>query len=183
MDLLYSIAQALYDFINSGPGLLAFFVYLVLAGCPLVLLHEYGHAIVAVLRLETDVEVAVGDVVKLAEFRLGQVNASVHALQGVTGIAGSANFDASRARAEDVLWIALAGPFVSAICLALTIVCYSIAPSDGFLHDLLWVAVVVNLYGVLNLIPFKLQDRRSSPAEPSDGQLALDALRVIRELR
>jgi hypothetical protein len=180
---LYVIAQTIYDFLQGGPGLLLFFLYLVVVGLPFIMLHEFGHALVAVQRLGEEVEVAVGNVIEFAQFRLGQVNVSLHALQGLHSTAGSASFDASRARAEDVFWIAAAGPIVSAGCMALGVLLYSSAPPDGFVHDLAWMTVFVNLWGVLNVIPFRLQDRRSGPAHPSDGRLALDALRVIRELR
>ena len=80
------------------------------------------------------------------------------------------------------VWIALAGPVVSAIGLVLAMLCFSAAPADGFVHDLLWAAVLVSFYGVLNLIPFKF-DGDGDGQSASDGRMALDALRVIRELR
>ena len=167
---------------NGGPGLVVGVVYLFVVGGPVILLHELGHALVAVKRLGADVEVTVGNAAKLAQLRLGQVNASVFALRSPLAPAGSASFDASRATARDVLWITLAGPVASAIGLVLSVLCFSAAPADGFLHDVLWAAVFTSVYGILNLIPFKLDDGDGAPFE-SDGRMALDALRVIRELR
>jgi len=183
VDVLYTIAAALFDFISSGPGLLACALYLLVADWPVILLHELGHAMVAVRRLGGDVEVTVGNAVKLAQLRLGQVNASLHALQSPLGTAGSVTFDASRARAEDVLRVALAGPAVSALNFVGLVGAYSIAPDDGVLHDLLWAGTLASLYGVLNVIPFRLQELGQSSPQPSDGWLARDALRVMRELR
>ena len=182
MDVLYSLAQVLYDFIESSPGLLGILVYPFVVGFPLIWLHEIGHALVAVRRLDTDVEVTVGNAAQVAQVRLGQINASLNVLRTPGAPAGSATFDASRARAEDVFWIALGGPALSAVALVLTIVIYSAAPADGFVHDLLWTAVMVGLYGVLNLIPFKFGGEGDGQSA-SDGRMALDALRVIRELR
>ena len=183
MDLLYAIAEALFNFINSGPALFTSALYLLPAGLPLILLHELGHAVVAARRLGGDVEVTVGNAVRLAQFRLGHVNASLHALQSPLGTVGSVSFDVSRARAKDVLWIAVAGPLASLIGFVGVLTAYSIAPGDGVLHDLLWAAVWASLYGVLNLIPFRLQELGQSSPQPSDGWLARDALRVIRDLR
>ena len=182
MDVLYSLAQVLYDFIESSPGLLGILVYPFVVGFPLIGLHEIGHAVVAMRRLDTDVEVTVGNAAQVAEVRLGQISASLNILRTPGAPAGTASFDASRARAEDVLWIALAGPAFSAVALVLTILLYSAAPADGLVHDLLWTAVMVGLFGVLNVIPFRLGGEGKGQSA-SDGRMALDALRVIRELR
>ena len=144
VDLLYAATQEFVDFMNGSPSLLAFWVYLLIAGLPIILLHELGHALVAVRRLDADVEVTVGNAAKLAQLRLGQVNASIFALRSPLGPAGSASFDASRATAQDVVWIALAGPVVSAIGLVLAMFCFSAAPADGFVHDMLWAAVLTS---------------------------------------
>ena len=167
----------------GGPGLLMGMLYIAIVGLPLILLHELGHAMVAARRLDADVEVTVGNAVKIAQVRLGQVNASLHAFQNPLGTVGSASFDASRARAEDVLWIALAGPAVSVLCFVGVIAAYSVAPVDGVVRDVLWAGVVVTVYGILNVIPYKLRDLGQSAPQPSDGWLARDALRVLRELR
>ena len=183
MDVLYALAEAIVNFMDSSPGLFGVLVYSLLVGAPIILLHELGHAVVAVRRLGADVEVTVGNAARLAQLRLGQVNASIFALRSPLGPAGSASFEASRASARDIVWIALAGPFVSAVGLVLVILCFTAAPAEGFVHDLLWVAVLPSFWGVLNLIPFKFDDRDGSLPFESDGRMALDALRVIRELR
>jgi hypothetical protein len=182
VDLPYWLAQNFYDFMNGSPSLLTGWIYIVAAGAPIILLHELGHALVAVRRLDTDVEVTVGNAAEVAQLRLGQVNASVFALRSPLGPAGAASFDASLATARDVFWIALAGPVASAIGLAAVLLCYAAAPADGFVHNLLWAAVLTSFYGVLNLIPFRLGGEGPGPSA-SDGRTALDALRVIRELR
>ena len=183
VDLLYSVTEAIVEFMNGGPSLLLGAVYLFVVGAPIILLHELGHAIVAVRRLGTDVDVTVGNAAKLAQLRLGQVNASIFALRTPLASAGSASFDASLATARDVLWIALAGPVASAIGFVVSVLCFSAAAADGFVHDLLWAAVFTSVYGIVNLIPFKLDDGDGTLPFESDGRIALDALRVVRELR
>ena len=182
MDVLYWLAQVVFDFMNGAPSLPLDLVYLLVIGTPIILLHELGHALVAVRRLGTDVEVTVGNAAELAQMRLGQVNAAIFALPNPLAPAGTASFDGSLATARDVLWIALAGPVVSLIGLVLAVLCFSAAPADGFLHDVLWAAVFTSMYGPLNLIPFKFSGDGEGQFA-SDGRMALDALRVIRELR
>ena len=58
----------------------------------------------------------------------------------------------------------------------------SAVPMQGVVHDLVWAAVVVNVFGVLNLIRIELRDGGGSVSR-SDGRLALDALRALWALR
>jgi hypothetical protein len=59
----------------------------------------------------------------------------------------------------------------------------SVASSAGVLHDALWAATLGGVFGVLNLVPLSLRERRDGPTVRTDGRLALDALRVARALR
>jgi hypothetical protein len=92
-------------------------------------------------------------------------------------------FDASRATAHHVFWIAIAGPLASVAGTVVAAALYSAAPASGFVHDLLWAAVAGGVVGVLNIIPLKVQEKRTGPVLHTDGWLALDALRVARALR
>ena len=182
MDLLYALAAAILGFMATGPPLVWSFVAIAIAGIPVILLHELGHAIAARRLLDGDVEVVVGTTGKLAELRLGRVLATINVLSHPAGPAGTVGFDDARATARDVLWIALAGPLASLLGFVATAMVLSAVPMQGVVHDLVWAAVVVNVFGVLNLIPIELRDGGGSVSR-SDGRLALDALRALWALR
>jgi len=183
MELLYDVADAVNGFMNSGPPLLVALFWIGVAAIPLTLVHELGHAVAARLLLGTEVEVRVGSAGKLAELRLGQVAAKIHAFNVPGRAAGTAAFDDSRARVQDALWIALAGPLASLLGVTLTVSLLSAAPATGIVHDFLWAAVLVATFGVLNLVPFEFQERPGRPPLRTDARHALDALKVARELR
>jgi len=168
---------------DAGPGGIAVLAYLAIATVPVTLLHELGHALVATRRLDTDVELSVGSAGRIAEARLGRINTRVNALQRPDRLGGSVMFDAGRATAHDVLWIALAGPFASLIGTVVAAWLFAHGPDSGAIHNLLWAMVLGGVFGVLNLVPLELEERRSGPRVRTDGRLALDALRVARALR
>jgi hypothetical protein len=182
MDLLQTIAEAIVDYMDNGPGFLLTLLYSAIAWYPVILLHEFGHAVAAVLLLGEDVDVEVGSAGKLAELQLGRIAVSMNAVAG-PGQAGVAQFDDSRATARDVLLIALAGPAASLAGTGLTALVLWAASPGGFLAGVLWAATLLGAGGVLNLVPFRYQVTRSRPAWRSDGLLALDALRVVHALR
>jgi hypothetical protein len=181
MDLLETIARAINDFMN-GTGPLLALVYIAVAGLPMTLLHELGHAVAAVRLLGEDVKVEVGSVGRFAELQLGRIAVSMNAVAG-PGRAGVAEFDDSRATARDVLLIAVAGPAASLVgVLVAAFVLYAASPA-GVVAGLLWTATLVGIVGVLNIVPFRYQTSRRAPAWRSDGRLALDAARVLHALR
>jgi membrane-associated protease RseP (regulator of RpoE activity) len=183
VELLYNLAEAIARFLDTGPGLVASLIFLMIASIPAIVLHELGHAIAARRLLGVDVQVSVGSAGKLAEMRLGQIALSINALSHPGRIGGAAEFDGSRATARDVLLIALAGPAASLAGTIGTALALSAVSTTGALHDLLWVATLVGVTGVLNLVPLRFQERRHGPTLRTDGRLALDALRVARALR
>lgn len=170
-------------FMDSGPAFPQGLLYILLASFPVTLLHELGHAVVAWWLLRTPVLVAIGSTGKLAELNLGQISVSVNALASPARAAGLAEFDASRARALDVLLIALAGPAASLVGVVLGGALLGAAAGGGFVHHLLWAATLTGVFGVLNLIPFEFQERRDGPYLKTDGSLALEAARVLYALR
>ena len=182
-DALYGPAAAIVSFMDAGPGFPQMLLYIALAAIPVTLLHELGHALAAKRLLGTAVSVAVGSVGPLAQIELGKVSVSLNALGSPARVAGSATFDASRARAFDILLIALAGPAASAIGLLLCLAMFRLSPAAGALHDLLWACTLGSVFAVLNLIPFTYQERRDGPPLQTDGRLALDAARVLGSLR
>ena len=183
MDALYNLADVILRFLNSSPGLPISLVYLAIAAIPVTLLHELGHAVTARRLLGGDVAISVGTVGQLAEMRLGQIALSINALSHPGSASGVAEFDDSRATARDILLIALAGPAASLVGTAFTAWALSAASPSGALHGLLWAATLAGAFGVLNLVPLTIQDRRDGPSTRTDGRLALDALRVARALR
>jgi hypothetical protein len=183
-DPLYAIAQAIVDFMNSGPSLALVLLYILVAGIPATALHELGHALVARQRLGIPVNVVVGTTGRIAQLQLGQISMSINALGSPARVGGSATFDASRARARDILLIALAGPAASAVGVLLSVVLLRAAPASGFVHDVLWASVLFGVFAVvLNLIPFDFTEGRDGHGAQTDGGLALEAALTLRALR
>jgi len=182
-DLIYGAVSWFVAFMDGMPSLPELFLFLVLIAIPATLLHELGHALAARTLLGVPVSIDVGSYGKLAHFHLGQVSVALHAIDSPARAAGWARFDASRATARDVLLIALAGPAASAVGLVVAIVALGATPVGSVAHGLAWVAVTAGVSGVLNLIPFKFSESGDGTRHPTDGRLALDAARVLYELR
>ncbi|MDQ3678114.1 MAG: hypothetical protein M3401_15180 [Actinomycetota bacterium] len=180
---LYDAAAGIYNFMNSAPGMPEWLLYIALGAIPVVLVHEIGHAMAARRLLDTPVTVTIGSFGELAQLHLGHISMSLKAFSSPTRMAGSAEFDASRARAQDILLNALAGPAASAAGLLISIPALATVPEHGALHDLLWATTFGSAFAVLNLVPFTYQERRYGPTHQSDGRLALDAARAVRALR
>jgi hypothetical protein len=183
VDLLYGIADAINRFAESAPPFPVVFLYIAVGAVPVALLHELGHALAARWLLGSEVEVSVGSAGKVAQVRLGQIDATINVLSHPGRAVGVASFDASRATAEQVLWIALAGPFASLAGVALTAVLLAIAPGTAIVHGFLWATFLGGVFGTLNIVPFEFEERRDGPAVQTDGRVALQALKVARELR
>jgi len=169
---------------KASPGLPASLVYIGLASVPVTLLHELGHALVARARLKTEVRISVGSAVKVAEIRLGEVTASLHAFGRPDRIGGSTTFTANCATATDIAWIAIAGPITSLAGLLWAIPLYDMVPQGGFVRGILWAIVLGSVFAVIiNLIPFEVEERRGQIPKRTDGKLLVSALRVIRDTR
>ena len=173
-------AQAIVNFMNSAPAFPQAIVFIALGAIPVTLLHELGHALAARRLLGTPVAVAVGSVGKLAELELGRIIVSLNALGSPGRVDGSATFDASRARAFDILLIALAGPAASAIGLIVSLELLWASAATGVVHSLLWAITLGGVFAVLNLIPFAFEEQRGGPSLKTDGRLALDAAQSMR---
>lgn len=182
--MLYELAERIVAFMDDSPSFPWFLTWTFVAGFPLILLHEFGHAVAAYLLLGAEVEISVGSSGKIMERRLGPFAVTIKTFRKPGGAAGLAQFDTSRATARDMLCIALAGPLASLAGLAVVLALYSAGGHTGVVHDLLWAAVGFSIgVTLLNLIPFKAAADGSSPGLESDGRQALDALRVMWALR
>jgi hypothetical protein len=178
-DWLYGPVAAVNDYLDAGPALPVALACLAVVAIPATLLHELGHALAALALLDTPVGVAVGSFGRLAELRLGQIAAA----GAPVGAVQPATFDAGRAEARDILWIAVAGPAVSLAAMLASLAALSLAPEHGVAHDLFWAAAIVNAVGVAHLLPLKLRDRPDGATLLTDGRLAVDAARTLRALR
>ena len=181
---LFSEVLAPFDyFMDSEPAWLVFIVLSVLIAPFAVWLHELGHALAATRLLDEEVEITIGSFGKVLEAQIGSLRIRVNALSSPLGASGQASFAGARATARDVLLIALAGPAASACGLAITAVALAWAP-PGLLRDALVIATLCGTVGVIGLVPLPLsRARHGRPAERSDGQLALEAARVLWQLR
>jgi Zn-dependent protease len=179
MPFLYDVAAAFAHFTDGAPPLALLVVLCPIAGMAVVLLHELGHALVAHRLLGTPVRVTVGRHARFAGLQLGKVE---HERNAVGRLSGTTQLEDSAARARDVVWIALAGPAASLAGTVLTATVLAAAQPDGIVHAAAWTATSAGIVALLfNLIP-------AQSAEPSgallrsDGRLALDALRITREM-
>src|SRR5687768_2540558 len=101
---------------DAMPPFPALLLYLLLAGLPVTLVHEFGHAVVARRRLRGPVRVSIGTAGKIAEFRIGGIDASIKAWSNPTRISSDyTDIAGSRATGMDMILITLAGPAASAL--------------------------------------------------------------------
>lgn len=181
-DPLYDAMAWFVEFMDSGSSWHVM-IFIFVGAIPMTLLHELGHALAARALLDAPVSVAVGSYGTFARLRLGEISVSLNAIASPARVGGSATFDASRATARDMLLIALAGPAASAAGLVVAALALAALPDQGIAHGVAWAAVLASAFGVLNLIPLTLRERRDGPSLQTDGRLALDAARVLRSLR
>jgi hypothetical protein len=151
---------------------------------PVVLAHEFGHALMARRLLPDEpVKITVGTAFEVAQLRLGEISISVNALASPIGQAGVAEFDASRAYARDIVLIALAGPAASTLALVLGIAALAVAPAIEVVRLAISASILFNAFGVLNIVPLAYRNRRKGPVHHTDGRVVLDAVRVLHALR
>ena len=54
---------------------------------------------------------------------------------------------------------------------------------SGLVRDVLWALTLDGVFGVLNLVPLTIEERRRQAPLRTDGRLALDAVRAVRAWR
>lgn len=178
--MLYAIAEAIVEYMASGPGFFATMLYIALAWIPVALVHELGHAVAARVLLGVPVHVEVGSSGKVARLRVARISMAINALADPTRVGGLAAFDDEQATVRDIVLIALAGPAASLVGFLAGVWALGVT-SGGLVRDLLW-AITLGGAGAcfLNLLPFVYQERRHGPEFRTDGRIVLDALGVAR---
>jgi hypothetical protein len=178
---LAAAVALLADGLNAGPLWLSLLL-IALTSLPATLLHEVGHALVARRLLGSEVGIRVGGLGRGVVMKVGGVTTTLGALGDPTGAAGVAEFDATYATVDDVVLIALAGPAASLLGFLACVAGLS-SVSHGFLRVTVSALALINLIGVLNLLPFRWRDRRNVQLASSDGRMIMDALIVKWALR
>jgi hypothetical protein len=178
------LLQAFYDLMESQPGLPGWVLAQLIVVPLTVLLHELGHAGMAVLRAQEDVRLQIGGGPVAWRGRLSRIDMAVHPLVMPAGLGGAVSFDATRATAMDVVLVALAGPAVSLIGTVVAWTWFASTPESSWLSPLLAVAALTGLLvTVVNLVPMSIRKRNGAVAWRTDGWHALSASKVLVSLR
>jgi hypothetical protein len=176
--MLRRVVQHIVDFMDDMPPLPLVFLYAAVVGPLLALIHEMGHAGLALWRTNGPVVVVIAAKRRLFALRSGRFHVEANQLVQCGGLCAYDPSDASRL---DHAAIALAGPLASLLGAAVTAVLW--AHTGGALHGLLSVATFGGiLAGIVNALPLTYQARRraDAPRVRLDGLQALDALRRPR---
>jgi hypothetical protein len=180
------LMTAFADAMNGGPGLPWWIGWIVLISLLVTVIHEGGHLLAALWTDQEQVSVQVGSYGQLIEQRLGAVRLDISALNVPWRTSGAVSFDAAVTTARQMLIIALAGPAASLAGAAGTAwIAGSTSPSAASRFFAMATAMGV-ITAILNLIPMTYTEgtrRRPGPRIASDGRHALNALRVLADLR
>lgn len=173
----------LIDRFSSVPGMPALFLYLAAAAIPVMMLHEFGHALVASRRLGVPIHASLGGTGTFLSIRLGRLTLTVNALTHPAESPEPAAVAEARSSARDLILVALGGSAASLLACAVAACGLLLGPGSGALHDLLWAAAAMGLLGALPMLPLVFQERPGGPRLRTDGRLALEAARIGRRLR
>jgi hypothetical protein len=170
------MVQGIANLIDAMPWPV-FFVTVVLAGPPLALIHELGHAIVAVNRQPGRVIVRVGADKPATSFEIGRITFRLHPVLRPWRFDAVCAHERPRRRADAVL-IALGGPAASLLAGLVAVAAARATDSSSTLH---WVIVSIaceTLFSTLVcLTPMLLTDSRGLTLR-TDGALVVAALRA-----
>jgi Peptidase family M50 len=179
-----ALLEAFQNLMDSQPGLVGWVIAQLIVLPLTVLLHELGHAAMAVVRAQPDVRLEVGSGPIAWRGRLARIDMAVHPLVVPAGMGGAVSFDATRASATDVLLVALAGPVASLIGTVIAWIWFASTPDDAGLASLLAVAAATGLFvTIVNLAPMSIRDRNGAVMWRTDGWHALSAAKILVSLR
>ncbi len=187
--MLWNLLEMFDDAMNGTNFVVVLLVWIPIQSLLVVVVHEGGHMLAALARRQPGVEVRIGGGQSVVlESRLRGVRLRLANPGFLRAGANQVRWSAERTTILDLLIIALAGPAASFLggvaCLWLA---YRSNWTSG-LHDFLTLAGfnLIAFGCVLNLIPFTLSEgtrRRPGVAVRTDGQLILEALRLVASLR
>ncbi|AIF45442.1 M50 family metallopeptidase [Virgibacillus sp. SK37] len=130
--------------------------YLILIAAPVsIVIHELGHALMAIVLKAQKVEVSIGAGKKLWGLSQKSFQLSIYSLYFLGGVVEHEKEHPYKLR--EVIWISLAGPIMNAIVAFVFYLLYDWIPNDYislFLLFNIWLAVV-------NLIPFKIKEKQT----------------------
>jgi hypothetical protein len=169
------MVQQFADFMD-GISWPLFFVTLAVVAAPLALVHELGHAVIAVLRLPGQVIVRVGGDNPTATLDLGRIAVRFHPIVRPWRADAVCLISDTASRADTVL-IALGGPAASIAAGLLAFAGAQSVVTSGTAHDILTYVAIEGLFsGFLCLVPMTLTDSRGVRMR-TDGALAIRAIR------
>jgi hypothetical protein len=172
------VVQQLVDFMDGMPPLPVILLYAALVGPALVVVHELGHASMALWRSTGPVVVRIAASRRRLALRSGRFQIEADALTHCGGICA---YDPTGLTRFDEAAIALAGPAASLAGALVTALLWG--HTGGPFQDLLAVATLGGVFGgVVNALPltYRASKRDEAPVVRLDGLHALDALRRPR---
>ena len=142
----------------------------------LVIPHELGHALAALVLLPGRVLIRVGGPQPLGAVDVGRMNVAFHPLVLPWRFDAVCSYDADSASRAETVVIALAGPAASLVAGVFALNALEHA-GPGLLHDVLRVATLLALGSVvICLVPLTLTDAQGTRLR-TDGATVIDALR------
>jgi hypothetical protein len=169
------MVQQLAAFMDDMPALPLVVLYAVLVGPLVALIHEMGHACVALWRTTGPVVVVVAVPGLGVGRRVGRVQFAAQPVRGADGLCA---YDQQGLAGWEIALVALAGPFASLVAAAAT---FALTPHvSGVLQGLLWAMTFGGaLGGIVGALPLTFRTGKGDDAVDTrlDGLQARDALR------
>jgi hypothetical protein len=173
------------DVMGQAPPSLPFALFAIaVMGPPAILVHELGHAVAARLLVGGAITLRIGGRDTGLRMRMGGVTVSLDPVGSLATGGGAVQFDPGRGTLADALAIVLAGPFASFLgaVVSLRFLYGATSPYEG-VSALLWAFFLLNVIATVNVLPFRVRERRDGPMVRSDGRLVMDMLAAAWALR